>query len=159
MTTSSVEAKLEEIGKGLEGVTEGPWRVRGVSSHEDTHAFVIAPDGFVANATVLANADHIARLDPTTVLSILSYIDELKRERDAAVGQWQPIETAPKEPGKELLLSLGSGKVVTGRWGLGRYDRSRKAYNRTWVIGAHIEVAPTHWRPLPAPPEGGSDGA
>ena len=72
--------------------------------------------------------------------------------RELSSPAWQPIETAPKKHGQDLLLALENGRVLTGRWGTGRYDRSRREYNTTWVVGAQIEVKPTHWMPMPPHP-------
>ena len=59
---------------------------------------------------------------------------------------WRDIETAPKDGTKILLWPgyLMGGDPMTGWW-------ARLA--RKWVsAGEPFEVAPTHWRPLPAPP-------
>jgi len=59
---------------------------------------------------------------------------------------WMPIETAPKDGTKILLWPgyLMGGDPMSGWW-------ARLAGK--WVsAGEPFEVAPTHWRPLPAPP-------
>lgn len=55
---------------------------------------------------------------------------------------WQPIETAIMEPGKQVL-GCEDGVVFAMEW-----DRSFKH----WVQLEWIDVNPTHWMPLPAPP-------
>lgn len=75
---------------------------------------------------------------------------DAERERIA----WQPIETAPKD-GSDVLLA-GAFGIRIGNWGPhGRHRRKPVEYNgrlsnfeRAWS-----EVDPTHWMPLPAPPE------
>lgn len=66
---------------------------------------------------------------------------------------WQPIETAPKD-GKMVLIGREDGLIHVSRW-----------VDAEWRIGATInlngvEIArmqiraePTHWMPLPPPPE------
>lgn len=56
---------------------------------------------------------------------------------------WRPIETAPKD-GTQILL-LGDRSVVNGSW-----NRGSAFFSPHWMGGIH---EPTHWMPLPAPPE------
>lgn len=63
---------------------------------------------------------------------------------------WRDIESAPRD-GRLLILATPRG-VLAGKWGLGRYDRSKKEYERCWVEGVQSVVHPTHWMPLPAAP-------
>lgn len=54
---------------------------------------------------------------------------------------WQPIETAPKD-GKRILLSSASGCMSVGEWSMDG-----------WACGFHLLwFGPTHWMPLPPPP-------
>lgn len=63
--------------------------------------------------------------------------------------EWQPIETAPKQDGKHVLL-FGDGDdfeecVIVGWWDV---DRDR------WMpFHGYAQVNPTHWMPLPEPPK------
>jgi hypothetical protein len=60
--------------------------------------------------------------------------------------EWQPIDTAPKD-GTEVLLTDGKYKR-TGYW-------ARRV--GVWSIDAIVALEPpTHWMPLPEPPESGS---
>lgn len=53
---------------------------------------------------------------------------------------WQPIETAPKDGRRFILLLTPSG------W-------PQVAYSNTWwTSGFSVENKPTHWMPLPAAP-------
>lgn len=60
--------------------------------------------------------------------------------------EWQPIETAPKD-GSHILAWRDSG-VHLMRWReqVQRWDE--------WHVGIkHLTIQPTHWMPLPAPPD------
>jgi hypothetical protein len=57
---------------------------------------------------------------------------------------WQPIETAPSE-GREVLVWGGRHIEVETRAADGDYWRYQSKHGDTAV--------PTHWRPLPPPPE------
>jgi hypothetical protein len=65
--------------------------------------------------------------------------------------EWQPIETAPKEFGKRILLYqyFDSAEVFVGCWA--------PYFDGCWyvpIIG-HLngKLKPTHWMPLPEAPE------
>jgi hypothetical protein len=67
------------------------------------------------------------------------------------MGEWQPIETAPKD-GTSLLLwwpahqQLAADPRVIGYW---------KPSYHCWQAGNYFcprDIAPTHWMPLPPPP-------
>ena len=71
---------------------------------------------------------------------------------------WQPIETAPKLPenaygeGPTIILlngfkSYGKPTVRTGYW------RGRRTQDWCDTALGRVPSAPTHWRPLPPPPE------
>ena len=61
--------------------------------------------------------------------------------------QWQPIETAPKDC--ELLLY---GEYTSGAKGLvqGAWNHGGAMFGPHWMGGI---IRPTHWMPLPSPPE------
>ncbi len=62
---------------------------------------------------------------------------------------WLPIETAPRD-GRELLLFVPAARVkVSG----GYWDEHPKC--RCWIAGGYMRKTcpPTHWRPLPEPPD------
>lgn len=65
--------------------------------------------------------------------------------------EWKPIETAPKDGTKILTWreckegSLGS--ITVSEWG-------RTGYGEHWRPSPMaIRIAPTHWMPLPEPPD------
>jgi hypothetical protein len=76
------------------------------------------------------------------------------------MSEWQPIETGPKSPSYEnqirLLLFVpertGGGNVVIGLW------RGNDDFDGIWFCSEDDgpiswgECKPTHWMPLPAPP-------
>ena len=59
---------------------------------------------------------------------------------------WQPIETAPKD-GTDVLLGA-EGWVIIGSWF--RFDDEG---NGRWMHEDGATCDPTHWQPLPSPPE------
>jgi hypothetical protein len=59
---------------------------------------------------------------------------------------WQPIETAPKN--ESILLSVG-GKILVGH-----YKLMWQAWQAEYSHDDHGSIpTPTHWQPLPTPPE------
>lgn len=66
-------------------------------------------------------------------------------------GEWQPIETAPRD-GTELLVSgFEFDEPREGRWVC-----CAEYVNREWVEKSGLSLyPPTHWMPLPPPPSDG----
>lgn len=65
------------------------------------------------------------------------------------MGEWQPIETAPKDGSRILLLRRQ--QIVCGYW-------RRNWGEPYWAHDAHVVddarwFPPTHWMPLPDPPD------
>lgn len=81
------DERLAEIIKGCEGVTPGPWGEgdkwvfasprSGNPSHALEHIF--------RNEEAQANAAHVARLDPQTVLSLLTELQHRRAEEASGV--------------------------------------------------------------------------
>lgn len=79
----------------------------------------------------------------------------------ASVGKWQPIESAPKD-GTRILLGYSTHIftgvwAVCGEWDDERYTKLRRGY---WKHEMHFAGVlamrsnpPTHWQPLPEPPD------
>ncbi len=67
---------------------------------------------------------------------------------------WQPIETAPKD-GRRIIVSC-DGRVRTAYWTDNGEARRPKPY---WYYDSAMGVKwvrnnpPTHWMPLPEPPQ------
>lgn len=67
--------------------------------------------------------------------------------------EWQPIETAPKD-GVDIIIfggefeSAGSNKIpMIVKWNGTYWTSTHYCYNEA------IALNPTHWMPLPKPPE------
>lgn len=58
---------------------------------------------------------------------------------------WQPMETAPKDTDVLLFLCSGMNIIVAGRW----FEK----YGGYVTKPALHQCNPTHWMPLPPPPE------
>ncbi len=75
------------------------------------------------------------------------------------MGEWQPIETAPKD-GRSVLTARrygASAMVVISRWETQKYHCKPRPYwscaeERYLGIQWAREVPPTHWMPLPPHP-------
>lgn len=58
---------------------------------------------------------------------------------------WRPIDTAPKD-GQDVLLNYEGRVPVVAAW-------FRGGWAPMDLEGEHLPSIPTHWMPLPAPPE------
>ena len=66
---------------------------------------------------------------------------------------WRGIETAPRD-GTPILVAIAGDEFRP------MLVQSPRAKSRWHVVGSESRVLtkePTHWRPLPAPPDGGGD--
>jgi hypothetical protein len=72
---------------------------------------------------------------------------ELGRVRPPPQSAWRPIETAPKDGLKDILV-WQKGFIGMAVW-QPIYDRGFG-----WVTNTGFQVEPTHWQPLPEPPTG-----
>ena len=71
---------------------------------------------------------------------------------------WQPIETAPKDGRGIILIDMGAPvpEAGIGYWAGDLWscvDPSPEALADRATIQAITWLHPTHWMPLPAPPE------
>ena len=73
---------------------------------------------------------------------------------------WQPIETAPVD-GTEILLLI-DGKVIEGHWleiedphygSFGSWELVVLPFHGCGCCASDDPPEPTHWMPLPEPPE------
>jgi len=72
-------------------------------------------------------------------------IDQMQREIDAV--QWQPIETAPRDGDAILTFDIRSNYYPTVR----HWDEGEDG-DMAWQPRIR-GVFPTHWMPLPEPPQ------
>lgn len=61
---------------------------------------------------------------------------------------WRDISTAPRD-GTEVLVAMPSGALTVARW---QVDR-RYTAGGVWYHAPFALPQPTHWMPLPDPPE------
>jgi hypothetical protein len=79
--------------------------------------------------------------------------------------EWQPIETAPKDGREVLLFGIWAGEIhglnadptiAVGAWQGGKSDYQGDDF---WALtGGDVYACwmrPTHWMPLPEPPQEG----
>jgi hypothetical protein len=78
-------------------------------------------------------------------------VDALLAALDAEPDGWQPIETAPKD-GTEVDLWTAEGRRANCKWRAGEWVEIGLDWsdNLTWLP---VGCPPTHWTPIPAPPE------
>lgn len=74
------------------------------------------------------------------------------------MGEWQPIETAPKDASEIILGIAGkNGCSFTGYWeDQPNYWGEIGFHDECWRQGGFYSEHPsnpTHWQPLPQPPE------
>ena len=86
---------------------------------------------------------------------VLNYLrDDLAAEAVQSLldGDWQPVETAPRD-GTPLLLfaraSTATASIVLVGWYLTHWDWIECCFAPNSPVG----IVPTHWMPLPAPPQ------
>jgi hypothetical protein len=86
--------------------------------------------------------------------SRLVYADARKAVADAiaaalleAAGEWQPIETAPRDRTRILGTRLGGHDIDVIFWTGGNW------FSQSNEISMWAAFPPTHWRDLPAPPD------
>jgi len=77
-------------------------------------------------------------------------VDEAIAIIEAELG-WQPIEAAPKDGSSIVLYDPRHTNPVIGYWFSANESRG-------WWVFATLVIHPTHWRPLPAPPEPKQEG-
>lgn len=69
------------------------------------------------------------------------------------MGEWQPIETAPKD-GIEVLLWCPAEGTQPGYHDIGFWDPGSTDRVEAWRDAVGMCVGdPTHWQPLPEPPQ------
>ena len=71
---------------------------------------------------------------------------------------WKPIESAPKDGTGVLLFCPRLGVCAPGRWDTDKHAKKPRPYwthwgERIWGTLWIRDDQPTHWQPLPAPPQ------
>ncbi len=87
---------------------------------------------------------------PETADVIKKYITHLEANQQP---QWQPIETAPKDGTNIVLTPLGFGHRSHASF-VGYWVPEVNGFAVQHVGHMHGLAKPTHWMPLPEPPEG-----
>jgi hypothetical protein len=70
-----------------------------------------------------------------------------KPDEKPQFGQWQPIETAPKDGSDILLYEVPAGKTHIG------YFSPVTDMSKKWGNHYGYGFDPSHWMPLPEPPK------
>jgi len=69
---------------------------------------------------------------------------------ESLMPEWLPIETAPKD-GTEIDVWVKNGfRIINVRW---KVDGGYWVYNRDYINWNWLGALPTHWLPIPKPPE------
>lgn len=77
------------------------------------------------------------------------------------MGGWQPIESAPKEIVRRLnsseygeyILLYAAGEIIRGRWWQSMSAEARAEGYQNFLADGGRAIRPTHWMPLPEPPQ------
>ena len=67
--------------------------------------------------------------------------------------EWQPIETAPKDDLARFLLCIPSIRLSPVQLGFWRKHDDRFGFFGSFGIKHERANQPTHWMPLPSPPQ------
>jgi hypothetical protein len=109
----------------------------------------------------IARAEERLAFADRALLTLAKSAASLRAEL-AAAREWRPIESAPdlvKASGVDVLLCIECKpyardiffKLVVGKWVSFDYG-SRGRWHYEEPFSGYGDHAPTHWRPLPAPP-------
>jgi hypothetical protein len=102
-------------------------------------------------------SEHVhSRVNDDDAGELAERVECLVAELSAAMGGrgdegWRPIETAPKDGTKVILLcvsksmSFGGTHAIQGYWG-------GNTGFENWITLSSYKLRPTHWMPLPAAP-------
>lgn len=69
------------------------------------------------------------------------------------MGEWQPIETAPKDGTKVDLWDRAGFRWANCHWGCHYFENGRPVGPATWGRGSPDGPQPTHWMPIPEAPK------
>lgn len=106
----------------------------------DTH---VGYESFPDVANPLEDKDKIAFARALLAASPPAAVQQPQQTGYPTVQGWQPIDTAPRSTGQILTFrNYGGSWFQTSFW---------SQRHSSWV-GWPVNVQPTHWMPLPAPP-------
>lgn len=123
-----------------------------------------SPPGSASHSLRERVADAInIRLHQAFYSALSCACDELADAAIAEVMAWRPIETAPKDSRIMLYRPTSPSdiaKVVAGKWDSDKWASKPRPYwshDLGHLMGKQEErkCAPTHWMPLPSPPNRG----
>lgn len=97
-------------------------------------------------AELLAALDIDSGDDGVSPDSVVAAIKALRAQLDAGEG-WRPVSEAPEKKG--YYLGWRGDRVVWAGYWPGEYYPD----SSPWVDEVGLDIAITHWRPLPAPPQ------
>jgi hypothetical protein len=101
---------------------------------------------------VLAAAQKVTEWAASRGLKAYELCGIRNRWPEPQAARWQPIESAPKD-GTLILAWFRAQTYYPAHIGLSRWWEGDKFNAPNWADGGGLGE-PTHWQPLPAPPEG-----
>lgn len=106
--------------------------------------------GELLAASTKWHAEQAADGIGTEATKLRDTIAALRKQVSDAVGEWRPIETAPKDGRTRILIIGHRGEHPDiAVWGNGRFLGKRKGYKQGWTTHPGYTVDPAHWMPLP----------
>lgn len=150
------------VGGFVEGIIEGRWDnhaiVQAMAKHRLAHSPEPAGDGELRHKLCILIEDKCPAIDPETNIALGSQVEALADAiialRSTPPDGWRTIESAPRDR-PVLLLSVTEMAVCS--WMTSIEDGSSD-----WIMARGdadgVQIAfrfrdPSHWRPLPAPPQ------
>lgn len=111
------------------------------------------PDGIESlEGVVVAKPNATVTMPAEWVRDLLAYVREMEVAQTDPLAAWQPIETAPTD-GTPLLLFARSKNARAPIRIVGWFLADIGWIEGCFVPNQPIGIVPTHWMPLPRPPE------
>lgn len=105
----------------------------------------------ITGTPTVIGGDHATAEEAQSTCDVMNARAAIQAMQVPELPKWEGIESAPKD-GTSVLLATELG-VLIGSWGRGRYLGKVKGYEPAWGCGSAYGWEPTHWMPLPTPPE------
>lgn len=86
-------------------------------------------------------------IEPPTSEVIGGLLDEI--ERLQSENRWIPVSERLPEDDDNYLIAFSDKSIYRARWNGGRWEEIEDGE----YYGHEFQESPTHWRPLPQPPE------